>query len=98
MKTILCLFVLLVSGVTASVTLASDGGVDHKTSICHRTSSEKNPWVLITPDKSPPAVVERALRVAGGVGGQRSASCSASARVTPGRLSAARGEERSRRQ
>jgi hypothetical protein len=50
MKTILCLFVLIVSGATASVTLASNGGVDHKTSICHRTSSEKNPWVLITPD------------------------------------------------
>ncbi len=52
MKRILCIIALLVACSVASVAAASSGGKDHKTSICHKTGSESNPWVLITPDNA----------------------------------------------
>lgn len=44
--------------------LASDNGVDHKVTICHRTNSEKNPYVEITVDKA--SVVGGHIKVADG--------------------------------
>jgi hypothetical protein len=44
--------------------LASDNGVDHKVTICHRTNSEKNPYVEITVDKA--SVVGGHVEVADG--------------------------------
>ncbi len=52
MKRTFCIIALIVSCSVASVAAASNGGVDHKTSICHKTGSETNPWVLITPDNA----------------------------------------------
>jgi hypothetical protein len=52
MKTVACIISLVISCSVVSVAAASEGGVDHRTSICHRTMSESNPWVLIEPDNA----------------------------------------------
>lgn len=52
MKKTLCIIAFLVMFSIASVAAASNGGEDHRTTICHKTGSESNPWVLIRPDNA----------------------------------------------
>jgi hypothetical protein len=51
MKIAVTTLVCALAAITSSVAFASDGGQgDHKTTLCHKTGSASNPWVLITID------------------------------------------------